>query len=232
MLNLFKIKVALVGAAELPGYRRGAWFTEKRYGVEVKNVNTRHRACFIVYQSKKDPLDVLVELKFLGKFTDDMRPEVVPIPASIIREFVKDTRYEPFLVECGERLFIKGLEVQDEILRRPSAQLCLCTRALEFVESMGFELAAAATFPDRIHGYDEAAELNRMLNHISRFVHEMEDEYGVIKSQKEHFQRNLDYNKSHLETVERNMNGCHEMNRKARETLKEFGIDPDKYKRL
>lgn len=233
MLSLVKIKVDRAGAIEIPDYKRGAWFTEKRYGVEVKNINTRFKACFIVYQSKYDPADVLVELKFFRKFIDVMRPEIVSIPPEIIKAFVDGTTgYDYPLVERSGHIFFKGLFCNCPNLVNPSEELCLNTKALKFMEFVGCELAVAASFPDKIHNFEDAAEVDMMLNGVARFVQEIEDDRGSIKSRKNSIARNLDYNRTKLESVERSMNECHETNREARETLLKFGINPDKYHRL
>ena len=232
MLNLVKIKVDRAGAIEIPDYKRGAWFTEKRYGVEVKNINTRFKACFIVYQSKYDPADVLVELKFFRKFIDVMRPEIVSISPQIIKAFVDGTGYDYQIVERGGHIFFRGLVCDCTNLLNPSEELCLNTKALKFMESIGCELAVAAAFPDKIHNFEAAAEVDMMLNCVGKFVQEIEDDKGIIKSRKNAIAKNLDYNRTQLESVERSMNECHETNREARETLLKFGINPDKYHRL
>lgn len=206
---------------KIPGYRRGSWVARDLYGICMKNVNTETMFRYVLHSNG---INLLVEL-YVHEGYD--KPSI-PVSATVLKEFLKDTKYEGCLVEMDGHIFIGGFDLANFTGRRPSYDMCMCSNARSIIKFHGNALAAMVKFPDRIHSLKEADAVDQDLRTVGSFVLEMEDGYAPLKMNINRCEENIARWRTYVNDIDKQMNEYHERYRNALSILRQHKIQLDK----
>ena len=174
-MDIFQMRCSEFDAANLPDYRRGAYGVADDFGVELKSVDTRQNFAMVVYQHKKSPNSVLVELFKYILPDNAKKPTLVPIPSETLKKLTIGNDFHNFVVEFKGHGFIKGMHQKTLFSKRPSYELCQNTNAYEFIRLFGHALATALAYKGVVNSIDDGLEFNEKIFAVREFLNEMNE---------------------------------------------------------
>ena len=177
MSDLFQLKVSELDAANIPGYRRGAYGVARSFGIEyTKNVNSLSHFALVLHKKNTYPYDTLVEVlykptDYWGGKVDD----IVPIPPEVWKKVCSINPFFQNMVEVNGRMFIKGLACGwgDPNPGYPSYELCEQSNAFSFLKEYGSALATVMKYPNVVHSISDGIEFNDKISSVLLFIGEI-----------------------------------------------------------